>query len=321
MSPNPSASAPGEPPAPEYSFSRYLTAKRTVDDRALNKDVVERLRRELPTAAADPIRVVELGAGLGTMAARLVDWGVVRRATYVLLEMDAELLAEGRRYLATWARERGHLLEERSSALWVTGANGLELRIEPRCAKLEDYLAAHADFGRVDLLVASAFLDLVDLRVTTPRLVAGARAPSLFWFSINFDGETLFEPPHPHDGALLAVYHRSMDERVRDGHPAGDSRSGRHLFGHLQSAGAEVLAAGASDWLVWPTAGRYPGDEAHFLHHLIHTIDAELVQHADVDRAHLADWVALRHAQVDRGELVFVAHQLDFLGRPGNAKP
>ena len=306
---------------PEYSFSRYLTAKRTVDERALNKDVLERLRRELAGASAEPLRIVELGAGLGVMVARLVDWGVVRRATYVLLEMDAGLLAEARHYLLAWAGARGHVLVESPDALLVTGANGLELRIEPKCVKVEDYLAAHEDLGPLDLLVASAFLDLVDLGVMTPRLVAGAHAPRLFWFSINFDGETVFEPAHPHDAALLAVYHRSMDERVRGGHPAGDSRTGRHLFEHLRHAGATVLAAGASDWLVWPTAGSYPADEAYFLHHLVHTIDAELVQHADVDRANLTEWVALRHAQIERGELVLVAHQLDFLGRGGAHRP
>ena len=86
------------PRASEYSFARYLAAKRTVDDRALNKDVLERLKRELPSAT---VRIVELGAGLGAMASRLVDWGIVRRATYVLLEMDAALLGEARRSLTT----------------------------------------------------------------------------------------------------------------------------------------------------------------------------------------------------------------------------
>jgi hypothetical protein len=302
------------PRASEFSFARYLTAKRTVDDRALNKDVLERLKAALPRDSA--VRIVELGAGLGAMVPRLVDWGIVRRATYVLLEMDPSLLGEARRTLAAWAAARGYSSEERADALLITGDGGLVLTLEFRCAELEAYLAEHADFGDVDLLVASAFLDLVDLARVTPRLVSGPRAPRLFWFSINFDGETIFEPAHEHDRALLAVYHRSMDERVRDGRPAGDSRSGRHLFSHLRAAGATVLAAGASDWLVWPAAGRYPADEQYFLEHLIDTIERELVQHADVDQGALGAWVALRRGQIERGELVFIAHQLDFLGRP-----
>src|SRR4029078_11859535 len=72
----------------------------------------------------------------------------------------------------------------------------------------------------------------------------------LIWFPINFDGETIFEPQHPDDALLMKIYHRSMDQRVRYGRTAGDSRTGRHLFRHLVDAGATVLAAGGSDWVV-----------------------------------------------------------------------
>ena len=50
----------------------------------------------------------------------------------------------------------------------------------------------------------------------------------------------------------------SMGERVRHGRPAGDSRSGRHLFAHLRRAGARLLAAGASDWVVHAQPSGYP---------------------------------------------------------------
>jgi hypothetical protein len=310
---------PMRPRASEYSFTRYLAAKRTVDDRALNKDVFERLRVEVAgTRGDEALRVVELGAGIGVMLPRLVDWGLLRRATYVLFEMDAGLLDEARRMLSAWAGRQGHDLRADGATLRISGA-GLELRVEFYCMTLEHYLAAHADFGEVDVLVVSAFLDLVDLSVVTERLVAGSRAPRLFWLSINFDGETVFEPSHPDDGVLLGAYHRSMDERKRDGQPAGDSRTGRHLFTHLRRANATVLAAGASDWVVLPAANGYPADEEYFLHHLLHTIDSELSQHADVDRDVLANWVELRHAQAERAELACVVHQLDFVGRPASS--
>ena len=46
----------------EYGYSRYLAAKQSVDDRALNRTVLAELRRLLPAGAP---RVVEVGAGLG----------------------------------------------------------------------------------------------------------------------------------------------------------------------------------------------------------------------------------------------------------------
>jgi len=40
-----------------------------VDDRALNKDVLRALKTHLP---AQPLRIIEVGAGIGTMAVRLL---------------------------------------------------------------------------------------------------------------------------------------------------------------------------------------------------------------------------------------------------------
>src|SRR5580693_2422876 len=54
-------------------YARYLAAKTTVDDRALNRQVLTELCRLMPAGAP---RVLEVGAGLGTMVARLMDWGV-----------------------------------------------------------------------------------------------------------------------------------------------------------------------------------------------------------------------------------------------------
>lgn len=298
-----------------YSFTRYLTSKKTVDDRALNRVVVERLRSELGSLQG-PTHVLELGAGVGSMVARLVDWGVLHTARYRLLELDEALLSQARPYLQDWAKERGYRVEARGAGIGIVGSAGLDVDVQFEPADLEDYLARPEQLGSADLLIANAFLDLVDLPTVTRRLLTGPSAPRLFWFSINFDGDTIFEPAHPHDATLLAVYHRSMDDRTRAGRPAGDSRAGRHLFAHLRAAGAELLAAGSSDWVVWPAHGRYPADEAHFLHHIIDTVEQELRRHPEVAPDILDEWVALRHAQITRGDLVYVAHQLDFLGRP-----
>jgi len=136
----------------------------------------------------------------------------------------------------------------------------------------------------------------------------GAGRP--FWFPVNYDGDMIFEPAHPDDALLMKIYHRSLDQRR-----AGESRTGRHLFRHLAEAGATLLAAGGSDWVVHPTGGRYEADEEYFLHHLVRAIDEELERHPEIDPRTLARWVELRHGQARRGELVYVAHQLDFVGR------
>ena len=54
-------------------FVRYLAAKQTVDDRALNAHVYETLRAALPPG---PLDVLEVGAGAGAMLDRLATRGL-----------------------------------------------------------------------------------------------------------------------------------------------------------------------------------------------------------------------------------------------------
>jgi hypothetical protein len=297
------------------AYSHYLLCKRTVDDRALNRDVLDRLRGELASPRQAPLRVLEIGGGLGTMVARLVDWRVVKRADYHLLDADAQLIADARVWLASWAKSRGLACTAEAESVHLQGEPGIDVTVRFVCAEIGAFLRDTLDLPRADLLVANAFLDLVDVPAILPRLFGLLAQDGLCWFTINFDGETILEPEHPDDALFLRVYHRSMDARVRHGRPAGDSRSGRHLFLHLRKAGASLLAAGASDWVVHGQPLGYPDDEAQFLLHIVETITAELAQHPEIPAARLAEWAALRREQIKSGELVYLAHQLDFLGR------
>ncbi|HEY3653021.1 MAG TPA: hypothetical protein VGL33_33985, partial [Streptosporangiaceae bacterium] len=171
-----------------------------------------------------------------------------------------------------------------------------------------------------EVLIANAVLDLVDVPAVLPALLRLLVPGGVYWFTINYDGESIFEPGHPHDDQIMQAYHRDMDERVRYGRPAGDSRTGRRLFHYLRAAGAPALAAGSSDWVVSASPdGNYPGDEAEFLRSILGTIQNALRARPDrVEPADLADWLAVRGRQLAAGELVYIAHQLDFVGRaPG----
>jgi SAM-dependent methyltransferase len=265
----------------------------------------------MPTGAP---RVLEVGAGLGTMVARLTDWGVVGTGEYILLDADRSLLDDSRRWLRDWAAARGL-----RSDLLPDGLQVGDLRVRLEHAELGGYLeAAHG--GLADVLIANAVLDLVDVPAILPGLLRLLVPGGVYWFTINYDGESIFEPGHPHDDQVMRAYHRDMDERVRYGRPAGDSRTGRRLFRYLRDAGAPALAAGSSDWVVSPGPdGNYPGDEAHFLRSILSTIQNALRSRPDwVEPADLASWLAVRGRQLAAGELVYIAHQLDFVGRaPG----
>jgi SAM-dependent methyltransferase len=292
-------------------YARYLAAKTTVDDRALNRHVLAGLRRLMPAGAP---RVLEVGAGLGTMVARLMDWGAVGGGEYILLDADRQLLDRSRRWLGDWAASRGL-----RSDLLPDGLRVGDLRVRLVHAELSSYLAGAAG-APADVLIANAVLDLVDVPTVLPGLLRLLVPGGAYWFTINYDGESIFEPGHPHDDQIMHAYHRDMDERVRYGRPAGESRTGRRLFHHLRAAGAPALAAGSSDWVVSAGPdGDYPGDEAYFLRSILTTIRDALRNRQDqVAPADLAGWLAERGRQLAAGELVYIAHQLDFMGRwPG----
>ncbi|HWM86284.1 MAG TPA: class I SAM-dependent methyltransferase [Kofleriaceae bacterium] len=298
---------------------RYLSAKRSVDDRALNRVVVEALRAHVvPGPPGRPLRILELGAGNATMVARLVEWGLVSRADYIGLDADPAAVADGTASIARWARARG--LDATAESAGVARVRGADLDLSVRMVH-GDLLRFEPD-GELDLVIANQFLDLVDVAALLPRLWRWLRPDGAFWFTNNYDGETILEPALAPEleARIFQLYNRSMDERIIDGRPSGDSRCGRHLFGHLAAAGAEIVAAGSSDSVVHPSGGRYPGDEAVFLHHILDTIDVELRGHPDLDPVGFAAWLDQRHRQVDRAALFYVAHQLDFFGRVPGAR-
>ncbi|MGE5072320.1 MAG: hypothetical protein ACM3MF_02745 [Anaerolineae bacterium] len=290
----------------EYSFPHYLLAKQSVDDRALNRHVLEALRANLPTR---PLRVIEAGAGMGNMLARLLGWDVLRCAEYVHVDSMPENIAFAREWLPKWGAEAGLCVE-------LLGQNALRMydarrdvivRLEQ--ADVMEYAARSPE--PADLLIAHAFLDLLPMPESMPGLLSLTH--DLAWLTINFDGLSSLEPQVDAglDEQIERLYHRTMDTR-RTG---GDSRAGRHLFAHLAAAGADVLAAGSSDWIVYPRNGCYPGEEAYFLHFILHFFEEALRGEPELDMDRFVAWLAERRRQIDRAELIYIAHQVDFLAR------
>jgi SAM-dependent methyltransferase len=288
-----------------FDYTRYLAAKTSMDDRALNRQVLSELSRLIPAEAP---RVLEVGAGLGTMVARLLDWGVIDAGEYTLLDVDLQLLNNSRQWLSDWTATRGLCCEPLPDGLRVG-----DLRVRFEHAELGSYLdAGHGQ--PADVLIANAVLDLMDVPAVLPGLLRLLVPGGVYWFTSNYDGESIFEPAHPRDGQIMQAYHRDMDERVRYGRPAGGSRTGRHLFHQLRAAGAPPLSAGSSDWVVHSAPdGEYPHDEAYFLGSILRTVADALEDR--VEPVELAEWVAERERQLASGELVYIAHQLDLVGR------
>jgi SAM-dependent methyltransferase len=289
-----------------FSFTRYLAAKKSVDDRALNGRVWRTLKAALPER---PLRVLELGAGIGAMVERVVDWDLLGTADYTAVDNEPENIAALRQRLLQYG------FSPQDDQLRLQN-RAYDLTIHPQTADIRQIAADPAQTGQWDILIAHAVLDLLPLDRLLAPLLSLLKPGGIFYFTINFDGETIFEPMLDPllDAEIMRLYHASMDNRLIDGELSGDSRAGRHLFRQLTAVGGRILAAGSSDWVVYGQDGRYPADEAYFLHCILQMMAQTLAQSPELDPTRFARWLAERQNQIDQGELIYMAHQLDFLG-------
>jgi hypothetical protein len=295
------------------SFQRYLRAKRTVDDRALDRRLVEQLCEQMTDRAATddgPVRVFEIGAGIGTMVSRLLEWDVLPQGEirYTAVDMQPDNVTELRRHLRTWADGR---------PVSVSGTDTLTLEGPDRYIEVDPVVAEAVEYAdgtatEYDLLVGAALLDILNLDGLETLL--GTLAPDgLYYFPITFDGATRFRPNHPADRTVERYYHEHMDTK-----PGGSSQAGGDVLARLQRMdGVSLLGVAGSDWVVRPAESGYPADEAYFLRHILDTVEEAVGEIAGDEFQGLEEWLARRRAQVDEGELLYHTHQLDILGRIG----
>jgi SAM-dependent methyltransferase len=305
----------------EYSFVRYLNAKKSVDDRALNEPVWRTLEQSIQRLeSSNPLKVLEIGAGIGTMLERILERRLLGAMDYTGIDAQADNIRHVDQRLPEWARKHGFEIRPQGEHKWRLARDHQQVFASFQTQNVFDLVDRKERKGDWDLLIANAFLDLVDIPTTLPYLFSLLHPGGLFFFSINYDGLTILEPviDRDFDRLIIDLYHKSMDRRTINGRPSGDSQTGRHLFDHLRRAGAKILAAGASDWTVYAGDEGYPQDEVYFLHFIIHTMQQELRSHPELDPVRFADWIQTRHTQIERGELLYIAHQMDYTGLAPN---
>ncbi len=286
-------------------FHQYLEAKRVVDDRSLNRRVWDAFADALSGDSSRPEdrdglrRMLEIGAGSGTMVERLAKWGVPGLWDYTGIEPDPSLVAMARHRAAP----EGWRVSYQESTL-------------------------ESATGTYDAILAHAVLDILpaeeSLRVIRDLLTPGG----ILYATITFDGLTAFEPVMDHDieRSVIAAYHLAMDSRHITGQGNGGAKAGRRLIGALPSFGFDLVAAGSSDWVIAPRGGGYVPEELVVVRWLLQTmkravtevlsdsrLESERQKRAiDLSSRALEKWIARRLRQLSTGELVAIAHQLDF---------
>lgn len=302
-----------------YSFQRYLASKKTVDDRSLNRPVIQQFTRHMAAmvGAEAPVRILEVGAGIGTMIERLLEWNVLPgRVVYTAIDVEPDNVEAALARLPEWADEHRASCTEAGPRSYYLELEDHTITIEWEVGDVFTFASDMTDRSW-DVLIGQSFLDLVNVPTRLPILFDVIEPGGLFYFPITFDGATIFQPTidSVFDEHVEQCYHDTMDQRIIAGNPSGDSQAGRHLFEHVRETGGQVLGAGSSDWVVFGDEEGYEEDEGYFLHHILHMIENALEYNPDVDNEELSAWIAQRHHQVEQGTLVYIAHQLDLLGR------
>ncbi|MFD1587351.1 hypothetical protein ACFR9U_10170 [Halorientalis brevis] len=289
-----------------YSMQEYLTAKRSVDDRALNRRVLDRVTTFLDERDAPD--VLEVGAGTGAMVARALAWDLLPDGTaYTAIEIDPDSVALARETVRAAARAADYRISEQAAEEVRLVRDDREITVTVREA---DAFAFVERAERTwDLLIGAAFADLVGASAVERLL--GAVPDGACYFPITFDGMTRFHPAA--DPAFDALIERRYHATMNDG--ALGSQAGRRLVSELKGAGWDVPAVGGADWTIHPTGGTYPEGEGYVLHYLLETIASAVDDQPDVDGERLEQWLTRRHRQVTDGELLFVAHNLDVFGQ------
>lgn len=304
----------------DTDFHRYLAAKRRVDDRGLDRRLLERLSAGLAkeTGDTDTLRVVEVGAGVGTMVERLLEWDLLPpgRTRYTAVDVDPDNVAAIRDRLTAWAADRDVTAADTDDGLRLADGERTVL-VEPVAAEATAYLGTgvdgtdRTDRQEPDLLVGMALLDVLGLD-RLADLLAGLAPGGWYYFPVTFDGATRFTPAHPADRVVERYYHRHMDRK-----PGGDSHAGTHALGRLQTmARVGWVDVAGSDWAVRPVEGSYPGDEAYVIRHVLATVEEAVGEVTGPGfESTLSGWLDCRRRQLDAGDLAYTTHQVDLLGR------
>lgn len=297
-----------------YSFTRYLEAKQTVDNRALNHDVLQRFKEQL-VQRTEPLRILELGVGIGAMIDRVLDWECFPAAVeYTAVDVDPTVIETACRRLASH-RYLSTGQDCTNNECFVFEHNGTTLTVS---LETSDVFAFLEDTDQTwDVLIAKAFLDLTDVSHALAELSTVLTVDGLAYFPITFDGGTTFVPPVDSnlDNRIEQQYHRYMEISSRGTGKKGDYQAGRHVLQFAPDVGWEILAARASDWVVFPQEDGYVADEAYFLHHIIETIRQALTEMPAICDGTVETWSDQRHQHIDNQILIYIAHQLDILCR------
>src|SRR5262249_28473766 len=159
-----------------YSLLRYLAAKKSVDDRALNWRVWQRLVEALPPVTTEqPPPNLQGGAGLASILERRFAGGGLSPPPSNATDQWPAPLTDAHHGLPQWAGERGFQVEENPRGQLHFRRLGQHITVETEAIDVGHFMAREHGRRLWDLLIGQAFLDLIDMPTMLPGLCSLVR--------------------------------------------------------------------------------------------------------------------------------------------------
>ena len=223
----------------------------------------------------------------------------------MLVDHDAELLADAGRRLLDWAEQNGFAARQRGTALEIAGS-GFDCQVSTRALDLSRGLDEVA-LPRGSLVTASALLDLVSdewLGALAGRVKA---AGAYVLWTLSYTGQVSLVPGHDADRAIVALVNR---------HQRTDKGFGPAL-GPAAHAAARDLLTGAGYRVAEAGSGWHCGPEAREL--IIALVEGwadAAKQISPADGARIESWREQRVGAASSGRLRVEVSHSDLIGLP-----
>ena len=291
-----------------FDYPDYLSIKKSIDDMSMNQKVWSAMSLWIQDyyKQGEIIRILEIGAGIGTMIERMLDTGLLTYCNYTAVEVEPEFREVAYDRLVKWAQLKKYIVTRKSESVWLLTRDEVKIEIE---WLTEDVLNINHRYTTAyfDLIIGHAIIDLLPVPSCMPDILSMVKFNGAYYFSLNFAGQTVFNPVLPGDENISNAYHNDMDKRFPD-IDWRPSQTGLLLGKWLNNQGHNIIAEGPSDWIL--DSGNNQIDPGNlFITNILDTIEKALV-----DLTQISEWTTTRREQLQSGELQFYATNCDFFG-------
>lgn len=251
-----------------------------------------------------PLQVVDLGSGTGANLRALAP-RLGGRQRWRLVDHDARLLDAVPEAMAAWAPQHGLQRHAQGAGLLLAG-EALHLDIA-RCPVELAHGLDTVPFAGVQLVTASALLDLVSADWLAALVGRCRAAGAAVWWALNVDERMAWTPAAPDDAPVHRAF-RAHQRRDKGFGPALGPAAAPRAAALLAAAGYRVVRR-QTDWQI---DGRRGALDRSMLRAMVEGIGAAAAEQAPALADGVARWQAQKCAQLD-GLRLRVGHE-DVMG-------